>query len=116
MYPDPDPGCPKIYGSGSPTLLDACYSVADPVDPDPDPQHWLVDDVFLSKEELASVSSDGLVSGLLLGSCQLTARALGKTPAGELIEYSRDTVDVHVVYLTSIRYNLLAGSCCLPGC
>ncbi len=50
------------------------------------------------------MSSDGLVSGLLLGSCQLTARALGKTPAGELIEYSRDTVDVHVVYLTSIRY------------
>jgi hypothetical protein len=50
------------------------------------------------------VSSDGLVSGLLLGSCQLTARALGKTPAGEVIEYSRDAVDVHVVYLTSIRY------------
>ena len=75
----------------------------------------LVADIFFSKEELASVSSDGLVSGLLLGSCQLTARALGKTPAGELIEYSRDTVDVHVVYLTSIRYNLLAGSCCLPG-
>jgi hypothetical protein len=50
------------------------------------------------------VSSDGLVSGLLLGSCQLTARALGNTPAGEVIEYSRDTVDVHVVYLTSIRY------------
>jgi hypothetical protein len=62
---------------------------------------------IFSKEDLASVSSDGLVSGLLLGSCQLTARALGKTPAGEVIEYSRDTVDVHVVYLTSIRYKIV---------
>ncbi len=80
-----------------------------------DPQHrMLVADIFFSKEELASVSSDGLVSGLLLGSCQLTARALGKTPAGEVIEYSRDTVDVHVVYLTSIRYKSFAGCFWFP--
>jgi hypothetical protein len=71
----------------------------------------LVADIFFSKEELASVSSDGLVSGLLLGSCQLTARALGKTPTGELIEYSRDTVNVHVVYLTSIRYPYPSNQC-----
>jgi hypothetical protein len=85
--------------------------------PDLDPQHclMLVTDIFVSKEELASVSSDGLVSGLLLGSCQLTARALGKTPAGEVIEYSRDTVDVHVVYLTSIRYESFVSCCWLPG-
>ena len=49
------------------------------------------------------MTSDGLVSGLLLGSTPLTARALGKTTAGGVIEYSRDSVDVHVVYLSSIR-------------
>jgi hypothetical protein len=59
--------------------------------------------IIFSKEELASVSSDGLVTGLLLGSCTLTARAIGKTKAGQVIEYSRDTVNVHVVYLTAIR-------------
>jgi hypothetical protein len=59
--------------------------------------------VHCSKEELASVSSDGLVTGLLLGSCKLTARAIGKNKAGGVIEYSSDTVNVHVVHLTAIR-------------
>ena len=55
------------------------------------------------KSELGSVSTDGLVTGLVLGSTTLTARATGKNRAGQAIEYSRDTVEVHVVYLTAIR-------------
>jgi len=58
---------------------------------------------FLSNTEIGEVSSDGLVAGLTLGSCKLVGRAVGRSRSGEVVEYSRDEVHVHVVALSALR-------------
>merc|ERR1719354_578795 len=58
---------------------------------------------LLGDSSIGLVNGDGLVTGSTLGSTSLTARAVGVHKSGRRVEYSRDTVHVHVVALTDIR-------------
>ena len=58
---------------------------------------------FLTDEAVGTVSNDGLVTGSTLGSCTLVGRAVGRSANGQLVEYTRDLVQVHVRPLAGLR-------------
>ncbi|XP_064601442.1 nuclear pore membrane glycoprotein 210-like [Liolophura sinensis] len=59
---------------------------------------------YMTDEDTAQVSAGGLLTALELGVTQVIGKAVGHDPAtGELIVYSQDQVDVHVVMLSGIK-------------